>query len=86
MLIGMKLSIYHYDPHSYNGQGEAFFYGKPENALSIFRFPNSNNLRGISLHIHPECDDIDILIKGELLFSNDGKMFRKVCAPAIVAN
>ena len=75
-----------YDPHSYDGKAEAFFYGQHKSALSIFRSPNTDNIKGVGLHKHPDCDDIDILIEGAMLFSNDGKRFHRVHAPAVVAN
>lgn len=80
------MQVLNYNPNSYYAKGEAFFYGDKKSALSLFRSPNSDGLLGIGLHIHPDCDDIDIVIKGKVYFSNDAKNFTCASAPALVAN
>jgi hypothetical protein len=80
------MQLLNYNPTSYAGKGEAFFYGEKKSALSIFRSPNTDDLKGIALHTHPNCDDIDIVIKGDIYFSNDGKSFTRAGAPALIAN
>ena len=78
--------IFNYNSDIYEGKGEGFFYGNKNSALSFFRFPNTDGLKGIALHVHPDCDDIDVLIEGELLISPDWKTTKKIKAPALIAN
>jgi len=77
---------YAYSADSYQGKGEAFFYGSDHSAVSIFRYPNANQLRGIGFHVHEKCDDIDLLVRGAAYFGKDPKSYQYFEAPCLVAN
>jgi len=80
------MKTYNYDDNIYDGNGEGFIFSEKNCALSFFRSPNNNNLKGIGLHIHPECDDIDILLKGELTLFSSWKDSVTIKAPCIVTH
>lgn len=44
--------------------GEQHVYDTPSVAVSSFHFPNCQNLKGIGLHTHQKCDDVELVIDG----------------------
>ena len=68
------------------GEGEIHLHEAQRSCSSIFRSPNSGSLKGIAPHIHDNCDDIEILLRGSIILPAAPGRGYCVSAPALIIN
>lgn len=67
-------------------EGEMHLHEAPDSCSSIFQSPNATFLRGIAPHVHDDCDDIEILLKGSIVLPSSPSRGYCVSAPALIIN
>lgn len=66
--------------------GELHLHESSYSCTSLFTFPNAKNLKGIAPHIHDYCDDIEVLLNGEIAVPATAYTARIVPAPHLIIN
>lgn len=81
--IGLHIPI---DKFLKEQQGEGLVYETQWSCLTYSQSPNLRGIKGIGLHSHSSCDDIEILLEGTAVcFQTQTKGF-KIEAPMVIVN
>lgn len=67
-------------------EGETHLHCSRTSCTSVFISPNRTGLRGIAPHLHEECDDIEILTRGEIRIFRPWQEALIVRAPALIVS
>lgn len=67
-------------------EGETHLHCSRTSCTSVFISPNRTGLLGIAPHLHEECDDIEILIRGEIGIFRPWREALTVRAPALIVS
>ncbi len=67
-------------------EGETHLHCSRTSCTSVFISPNRTGLLGIAPHLHEECDDIEILIRGEIGIFRPWREALSVRAPALIVS
>ena len=66
--------------------GERHLHESMYSCTHLFSFPNGEGLKGVAPHIHSYCDDIELLIEGEIVVPRPHRRGIKVPAPFLIIN